>query len=96
MKPRFSLLALCLLLGACASPSSPINSGINAPAAWQSPWTAAERQTGQQWWQRFDSPQLNRLIEQARAGSYDLAAAMARVRQARRNVAESSCQTRVS
>ncbi|WP_341523110.1 efflux transporter outer membrane subunit [Pseudomonas sp. G.S.17] len=88
MKPRLSvltpcLLTLCLLLGACASPPPPINSGIAVPVAWQSPWTAADRQTGQQWWQQFDSPQLNRLIEQARAGSYDLAAAMARVRQAR-------------
>lgn len=36
----------------------------------------------QQWWTQFGSPQLNRLVEQARHDSFDVAAAMARVRQA--------------
>jgi NodT family efflux transporter outer membrane factor (OMF) lipoprotein len=47
-----------------------------------------EAQPGQsadnrQWWTRFGSPQLVQLIDQARLGSYDLKAAMARVHQAR-------------
>lgn len=82
MKPRLSLLTLCLLLSACADNAPRPDSGIVAPAAWQSPHTAQALRDNAQWWTRFGSPQLDRLIEQARAGSFDLAAAVARVRQA--------------
>ncbi|MDN4544810.1 efflux transporter outer membrane subunit [Pseudomonas sp. C32] len=83
MKPSLSLLTACLLLSACGSPAQRPDSGIQPPAAWQSPHTAVAAYDNQQWWNRFGSPQLGRLIEQARLGSYDLAAATARVRQAR-------------
>jgi NodT family efflux transporter outer membrane factor (OMF) lipoprotein len=82
MKPPLSLLTVCLLLSACGSPAQRPDSGIAPPAAWQSPHTAGATRDNQQWWNRFGSPQLGRLIEQARNGSYDLAAAIARVRQA--------------
>jgi len=82
MKPQLSLLTLCLLLSACGSPAQRPDNGIQPPAAWQSPHTAGAVLDNQQWWNRFGSPQLGRLIEQARLGSYDLAAAIARVRQA--------------
>lgn len=83
IKPSLSLLTACLLLSACGSPAQRPDSGIQPPAAWQSPHTAVAAYDNQQWWNRFGSPQLGRLIEQARLGSYDLAAATARVRQAR-------------
>ena len=83
IKPSLSLLTACLLLSACGSPAQRPDSGIQPPAAWQSPHTAVAAYDNQQWWNRFGSPQLGRLIEQARLGSYDLAAAIARVRQAR-------------
>jgi NodT family efflux transporter outer membrane factor (OMF) lipoprotein len=76
------LLTLCLLLGACGTPVQRPDSGIRPPAAWHSPHTVGAIHDNQQWWNRFGSPQLGRLIEQARLGSYDLAAAIARVRQA--------------
>ena len=82
MKPQLSLLTLCLLLSACGSPAQRPDNGIQPPAAWQSPHTAGAVLDNQQWWNRFGSPQLGRLIEQAQLGSYDLAAAIARVRQA--------------
>jgi NodT family efflux transporter outer membrane factor (OMF) lipoprotein len=82
MKPSLSLLTLCLLLGACGTPAQRPDSGIQPPPAWHSPHTVGAIQDNQQWWNRFGSPQLGRLIEQARLGSYDLAAAIARVRQA--------------
>jgi NodT family efflux transporter outer membrane factor (OMF) lipoprotein len=82
MKPSLSLLTLCLLLGACGTPVQRPDSGIRPPAAWHSPHTVGAIHDNQQWWNRFGSPQLGRLIEQARLGSYDLAAAIARVRQA--------------
>ncbi len=83
MKPRLSLLTACLILSACGSSAQRPDSGIVPPVAWQSPHdTRAEHDT-LRWWTRFASPQLNQLIEQAQVGSYDLAAAIARVRQAR-------------
>ena len=82
MKPQLSLLTLCLLLGACGSPTQIPDSGLQAPAAWQSAHNESATRSNQQWWTQFGSPQLDQLIEQARVGSFDLAAAIARVRQA--------------
>ncbi|WP_210557512.1 MULTISPECIES: efflux transporter outer membrane subunit [unclassified Pseudomonas] len=82
MKPRLSLLTVCLILSACGSPVQRPDSGVQAPAAWQSPHGASVARNSPQWWTQFGSPELDRLIEQARVGSFDLAAAVARVRQA--------------
>jgi NodT family efflux transporter outer membrane factor (OMF) lipoprotein len=82
MKPQLSLLTLCVLLGACGSPAQRPDSGIGPPAAWQSPHSESATRSNVQWWSQFGSPQLDRLVEQARVGSFDLSAAMARVRQA--------------
>ncbi len=77
-----SLLGLCLLLSACAGNPGAVDSGITPPAAWHSAERAASQATNQRWWTHFGSPSLNRLIDQARRDSFDVAAAMARVRQA--------------
>lgn len=82
MKPSLSLLTLCLLLGACGTPAERPDSGIVPPSSWQSPHTDNATRNNRQWWTQFGSPQLDQLIQQARSGSFDLAAAMARVRQA--------------
>lgn len=82
MKAHLTLLATGLLLAACGSPLPAPDSDIQPPAAWQNLDTPSARADNQQWWTHFGSPQLNRLIEQARLDSHDLAAAMARVRQA--------------
>ncbi|MEK1842250.1 MAG: efflux transporter outer membrane subunit [Pseudomonas sp.] len=82
MKVPLTLLAASLLLAACSTPASRPDSGLQPPAAWQSPNTAAAAHSNRQWWTQFGSPQLNRLIEQASVGSHDLAAAVARVQQA--------------
>ncbi|MGP6418336.1 efflux transporter outer membrane subunit [Pseudomonas putida] len=82
MKPRLSLLTVCLILSACGSPVQRTDSGVQAPAAWQSPHGASVARIDPQWWTQFGSPELDRLIEQAQVGSFDLAAAVARVRQA--------------
>ncbi len=82
MKPCLSLLTVCLILSACGSPIQRPDSGVQAPASWQSPHSASSARNNLHWWTQFGSPELDRLIEQARAGSFDLAAAVARVRQA--------------
>ncbi|WP_460145233.1 efflux transporter outer membrane subunit [Pseudomonas sp. S2_A02] len=87
MKVPLTLLAASLLLAACSNPAPRPDSGLQPPAAWQSPSTAAAAHSNRQWWMQFGSPQLNRLIEQARVGSHDLAAAVARVQQAQASAA---------
>ena len=81
-KQSFYLPALCVLLSACTGNPPVLDSGIAAPAAWQFAERDAAQVTNQQWWTQFGSPQLNRLVEQARRDSFDVAAATARVRQA--------------
>ncbi|MFJ2482024.1 efflux transporter outer membrane subunit [Pseudomonas sp. NPDC087598] len=83
MKPCLSLLTVCLLLSACGSPVQRPQSGLQPPAAWQMPHSDSLMRNDAQWWTQFGSPELDRLIGQARAGSFDLAAAIARVQQAR-------------
>ncbi|SDU48658.1 MULTISPECIES: efflux transporter outer membrane subunit [Pseudomonas fluorescens group] len=82
MKVRLTFLAASLLLAACSSPAPRLDSGVQPPRAWQSADSHGALQSNRQWWTQFGSPELERLVDQARLGSYDLAAAMARVRQA--------------
>lgn len=82
MKTPLSLLAACILLAACSSPAPRPDSGLQAPATWQTADTPTAQADHRRWWSQFASPELDRLIAQAREGSFDLAAAMARVRQA--------------
>ncbi|QXI18978.1 efflux transporter outer membrane subunit [Pseudomonas hamedanensis] len=83
MKPCLSLLTVCLLLSACGSPAQRPQSGIQPPAAWQMAHNDRLVRNDAQWWTQFGSRELDGLISQARAGSFDLAAAVARVQQAR-------------
>ncbi|MBV4487244.1 efflux transporter outer membrane subunit [Pseudomonas sp. SWRI153] len=82
MKVRLTFLSASLLLAACSSPAPRLDSGVQPPSAWQSVDNPGALHSNRQWWTRFGSPELDRLVEQARLGSYDLAAAAARVRQA--------------
>ncbi|ARB29596.1 efflux transporter outer membrane subunit [Pseudomonas tolaasii] len=82
MNKHSSLLGLCLLLNACTGTPPASDSGIAPPAAWQYTERDAAQVVNQRWWTQFGSPSLNRLIDQARRDSFDVAAAMARVRQA--------------
>ncbi|KPA95067.1 hypothetical protein PF70_04950, partial [Pseudomonas asplenii] len=80
MKPQLSLLTVCLLLNACSGPAPHPDSGLVPPAAWQFAQRPALQQDHRQWWRQFGSPELDQLIDQARLGSHDIAAAAARVR----------------
>ncbi|WLH71049.1 efflux transporter outer membrane subunit [Pseudomonas sp. FP2309] len=82
MPAHLSLISLCLLLNACAGDPPVVDSGVAPPTAWQFAERDAAQASNSQWWTQFGSPQLNRLIDQARRDSFDVAAAMARVRQA--------------
>ncbi|RKF48276.1 efflux transporter outer membrane subunit [Paraburkholderia fungorum] len=67
----------------CAS-HAPVDSGITPPATWQYSPVAAT-QTGPartDWWTGFGNSELNSLVRQADANSFDIAASIARVEQA--------------
>lgn len=82
MKAHLTLLAASVLLTACGSPAPRPDSGLQPPSTWQSPEHPGASQSDRQWWTHFGSTELDQLIDQARLGSHDLAAAVARVRQA--------------
>ncbi|MEG2393083.1 MAG: TolC family protein, partial [Pseudomonas sp.] len=82
MKAQLTLIAASLLLAACSSPAPRPDSGVQSPPAWQSPDHRGAVQSNRQWWTQFGSRELDQLVEQARLGSHDLGAAVARVRQA--------------
>ncbi len=72
-----ALLAGCSLGPHYQRPATP------APQAWQTKPTApAAAWPSADWWRGFGSARLNELIAQAEAANFDLAAAVARVRQA--------------
>ena len=82
MKPRLTLLTTCLLLAACGTSAPVPDIGVQPPPTWAFAQSAATQRNDARWWQRFGSPELNRLIEQASRDSHEVGAAMARVRQA--------------
>lgn len=85
--PRFLLLSAlaCAILTGCAShaPIAEPPPKVDLPAA----WTAAETSNHQawpdkDWWQRFGSQELTRLVDEGQSSNLELAGALARVRQA--------------
>lgn len=80
---RWLVLAGLLMLAACNLGPRYRHPNIPPPSAWRgeevegpAAWPSSE------WWQGFSSPQLNRLIEEAQHANDDIAAAVARVREA--------------
>lgn len=80
---RCAIFAVALLAAAgCASVGPDYSPPqVEVPAAWQR--GAAEKEDLSRWWERLGDPLLSELMEEALAGSLDLRAAQARLRQAR-------------
>lgn len=77
------VLAVALALQACASTEPARGPVVEMPAAFTPAVPAAEApQLTSAWWQSFGSQPLERLIEEAQAGSPDLRIAIERMRQA--------------
>jgi len=82
-----ALASTCALLAGCAvqTPSHD-ELGVRIPGSWDSrssERTATLPAPAPDWWRAFGSPELEHLIDQAQAGSFDIAAAITGVRQAR-------------
>nr|WP_294516392.1 efflux transporter outer membrane subunit [uncultured Rhodopila sp.] len=83
--PRLTawLTTAVLLLAGCDLGPDYNRPALDIPAAYRAtPQSAAAAWPSADWWRGFHSPDLNALIEQARAQNFDIAAAIARVRQA--------------
>ncbi|MCK7545676.1 efflux transporter outer membrane subunit [Marinobacter bryozoorum] len=81
-----SVTGLVLTLAGCATTTPVERPGVQAGDQWNEPVIASAQAPDEQWWQAFESPQLDRLIEQAFARSPDLAATAERVFQAEQQV----------
>jgi NodT family efflux transporter outer membrane factor (OMF) lipoprotein len=79
-------VAVALALTGCSVTSPMLTPDVAAPAAWNEPAGAAATAVSPDWWKRFDSAELQSLVDQALAGSPDLAIAAERVRQAEAQV----------
>ncbi|MDR3511115.1 MAG: efflux transporter outer membrane subunit [Caulobacteraceae bacterium] len=78
------MLAACGGLAACAVGPDYRTPTVSTPAHWSGAADApAKAPELSQWWLRLDDPTLNTLIDQAVRGNLDVAAAKARVREAR-------------
>lgn len=75
-----TLFALLTLAGCSTAPESP-DALPAAPAEWRHPAPAGETPTPF-WWRDFASAELDALVERGLADNFDLAAAIARLRQA--------------
>jgi multidrug efflux system outer membrane protein len=81
--------ALSVALGACSIFPAYKSPSLDIPAAWRDEQTQSPAWPAEDWWRGFRSPQLDSLIAQAESGNLDLAAAVARVR-------EADAQTRIA
>ena len=80
----FVTFAVAMLASGCALTPPSAQPTYAAPAAWIAPQAhGGAPQSLNNWWAQFDDPQLSRLIEAAQTSSASLAAAQARIEQAR-------------
>lgn len=82
--PRLGRLcaALCLSLSACSLGPDYVRPTGLVPAALRETAPAAPVWPSKDWWHGFNSPDLDNLVADAETGSFDIQAAIARVRQA--------------
>lgn len=80
---RISAAAAVLCLGACAVGPDYARPDLDTPAAFRNPAADGAAFANLPWWTVFEDPALSALIETALAGNRDLAAAAARIDEAR-------------
>jgi outer membrane protein, multidrug efflux system len=95
LRTAFTAVACAALLAACAAGPDYQRPALDMPVAWkvEPPWregTPNDQASKGPWWQRFGDAQLDTLETQALADNPSLAAADARLRQARAQVASVS------
>lgn len=74
-------VSLVTVLSGCMVGPDYIKPEINTPTQWRNNVSNTQNTTNTQWWKQLGDPVLNRLIELAIQGNYDLKIAVARVDQ---------------
>lgn len=74
-------VSIAALLSGCTVGPDYIKPEINTPTQWRNSVKETQNTTNSQWWKQLNDPVLNRLIDQAIQGNYDLKIAIARVDQ---------------
>lgn len=77
------MLGGCLGLTGCVVGPDYIQPAVSMPNQWAAPVTSSKPPQLQHWWNRLGDPALNALIEDGIGHNLDLAAAKARIREAR-------------
>jgi NodT family efflux transporter outer membrane factor (OMF) lipoprotein len=83
---RAAIVGMAATLSACAAgprPQPPAAAAVTAPAGWRDPGATADTPIDARWWDRFDDPALSQTVARALDRNLDLAAAVARVEEAR-------------
>lgn len=75
-------ISIAVLLAGCSTAPERVDASLALPGQWAATQAPASPAIDAVWWERFGSDELARLVVQAQANSYDLAAAVARVGQA--------------
>lgn len=85
LKPFTAASVLALLLAGCAVGPEYQAPDIELPESWPAHITLEQqaRDDWHRWWQRFDDPALNRLVERASEDNLELAIQLGRIREAR-------------
>ena len=87
-KGSFGMAAIAAVLSGCISLAPDYQRpAAELPAAWSGP-AGQSTAVGGQWWKVYGDAQLDRLVEEALASNADLAAAVARVDEARARLGE--------
>jgi multidrug efflux system outer membrane protein len=80
------VLGLCLPVIGCSLGPAYRKPALDMPTAYRAAPTGGPSLPSAEWWRGFGSPELDRLIDDARRNGFDIAAAIARVRQADQQV----------
>lgn len=83
MKARLIAIALAAMIAGCAVGPEYERPAAELPAAWEGAPARGQKVIGDRWWRLYGDPVLDRLVEAALAHNQDLAAAAARVDEAR-------------
>jgi multidrug efflux system outer membrane protein len=86
MKKTTIAILVTVVLSGCATTSPVLQPKVDAPAGWSEKVTPTGAAVAPDWWNSFQSAELQSLVDQALAGSPDLAIALERVRQAEAQV----------
>ncbi|MPZ43061.1 MAG: efflux transporter outer membrane subunit [Betaproteobacteria bacterium] len=87
-------LAACVLAGCLPKAAETVKPALEMPAAWQALPADGRAITVADWWNVYGDPVLERLVDEALAQSTDIAAAVARVDEARALVAVTEADRR--